>query len=294
MSSGVQIINGRDGWQFAVLDPADPTAAVDYVRMRSEGPTSLWLEIGGAYNALPISSLASVPGIEEVHSVHAMGSGWSELGVVQELHHLRKLNIGFSNSRLDFAHFTKLEELSGVWSPLWANLSRCSRLRSLHVSQFGDSLAEVPNACELQQLCLIQSRLASLDGLERYGNLCALELSHCAKLGDISAIASVSGTLRALRLSRCKRISSYSSLAELVHLLELEVTDCPPIPSLGFLRALCDLKSLDVYGTQIKDNDLTYLLAHPALRRVVAREQRAFSPSLKSVQAAIQRRQSDA
>lgn len=293
MPSCVQVIQGRDGWQFAVLDPSNPTAAVEYVRARSGGPTSLWLEVGGVHNNLPIPSLARVPGIEEVRSVHAMGSGWKELDAVQELHHLRKLNFGFSNSRFDFSQFTELEELSGVWSPFWVNLFSCSRLRTFHVSQFSGALETVPNARELERLCLIQARVASLGGLERFRNLCNLELSDCSKLGSISALADVARTLRTLRLSKCRRISSYSVLVDLEHLVELEVDDCSPLPSLRFLKQLRDLKCLDVYGTRIEDGDLTHLLDHPTLRRVIAQEQRAFAPSLRKVQEAMKRRQFD-
>lgn len=220
-----------------------------------------------------------------------MGSGWHELDIVQELQHLRKLNIGFSGSRFDFGKFAELEELSGVWSPYWVNLSSCSRLRTLHVSQFGDSLETITNARELEHLCLIQSRLASLGGLDRFVNLRRLELSHCSKLGDISALAAVSGTLRDLRLSKCRRVSSYSALVELELLVELEVADCLPLPSLRFLKQLRDLKRLDVYGTRIEDGDLTHLIDHPTLRQVTASDQQGFAPSLRSVQAEMKRRQ---
>ena len=294
MSPEVQVIPGRDNWEFAVFDPNNPTAAVDYVRKRTHAPTSLWLEVGGVHNNLEIGTLAGIPGIAQVQAVHVMGPGWKDLAVVQELRHLRKLNIGFEKSRFDFKGFSGLLEVSGVWSSLWSNLDRCPGLRSLQVSEFNSSLEQLPNPAELRTLSFIQSRFPSLRGLEQCTRLHSLEVANCSKLGDISAIASLAATLTSLEIDTCRRIASFDSISNLEKLESLKITDCPPMSSLDFIHSLSRLHTLNIYGTPLIDHNLGPVLRHPTLRVFRAQRRRAFTPTLETVQEALSARQSDA
>ena len=108
----------------------------------------------------------------------------------------------------------------------------------------------------LDTLSIFQSKIITLDGIQKSQRMQCLYLYYNRSLQDISALKKVKRTLRALRIENCPKINDFSVLGELENLELLELSGNNELLSLGFLKKMKKLKTF-IFNMNVKDGDLT-------------------------------------
>eukprot|EP00798_Chlamydomonas_sp_ICE-L_P029566 gene29566-5916_t len=114
-----------------------------------------------------------------------------------------------------------VQETEGRYSsPYLVGVESCTALRTLHLNQ--------------------EDRVAVHD-------VAGLDLSHCASLEDVSALAMLS-TLEVLSLHECGTVCDITPLGQLSNLQKLDLNSCFLIDDLAALGACLKLRDLDLTG----------------------------------------------
>lgn len=163
-------------------------------------------------------------------------------------------------SPLVLSRFERLESFYGIWDA-GMDLSGCRELRSLSLSKYNaeGALETLPAMPSLQQLELVDSKLQTLKGVERFATLRSLVLAHLGRLTSLVGIEALEA-LEVLDCDACRRLVDHSRVASLVHLRKLQFNDCGSMPSLAFLSQLPHLERFAFVDTNIVDGDLRPVL----------------------------------
>ena len=249
-----------------------------------EGLAGIHLSSMGAYQAPDVEFLERHP---EVRAVAVSEAASLDLSGLRHLRELVVLSLpadrqGIGPDRaLDLRQFGRLEEFRGEWSPKLQLGPDCPSLRTLHLWKYRSSsndLTEFPELPSLQELTLLQARIASLDGAARLRGVRSLELFACQRLVSLEGITVLGDSpLEALTLERCRKVADYRPLGALTHLKRLALVEGADMDSLEFLSQCARLEGLGFFGTNVTSGDLTPLLQHPSLTFVGTLDKRHYS-----------------
>lgn len=159
--------------------------------------------------------------------------------------------------------FPYLKSFSGTWHSN-LELDDCPHLETLrlwNLKNKGGDLRTLPLFPGLKRLCLVDTRLPSLCGLERYQLLTSLEVSYFTVLESIAEVAQLPNLVE-LELDTCRKIRDHHVVRHLPRLRRFLMNACGSIESLSFLNDLPPLDYFAFVHTDVKDGDLTPLLRH--------------------------------
>ena len=157
---------------------------------------------------------------------------------------------------IDCAKISGLEDIH-VTNFGYKNFNTVDTLKGLGLSNYEKrDISEAFSSSILDTLSIFQSRITSLEGIQKSQKMQCLYLYYNRFLQDISALAKVKKTLRALRIESCPKINDFSMLSELENLELLELSGSNELPSLSFLKEMKKLKTL-IFNVNVKDGDLT-------------------------------------
>ncbi len=219
--------------------------------------------------------------IPSIEAVAISEAGDIDLSGLQYLHGLRYLTLSNYKSPVRLSQFASLKFFAGDWSPKLDLGPNCSALETLHLWKYqsnSKNLISFPEIPSLRELQLIQPKILSLDGIERFTQLKALEFHSAGSLESLDAVKGFkTSSLESLVFSKCKKLRDYSPLSALTQLRFLGLNGCSEIPTLRFVLACRSLERLGIVETNVVDGDLDLLLQHPRLEYVGTFDKRHYS-----------------
>ncbi|MED4402307.1 hypothetical protein ABET41_12880 [Metabacillus fastidiosus] len=185
-----------------------------------------------------------------------------DLSGIYGLIKLRVLSINEATTKAEFRidELKNLEELYGELPKNTFGINKLKRLQKVELWGYKPktrNLNEFKNLKSLNVISLAQSRLDTLDGIEKIVNLKSLGLYYLRTLKDITALQDVKAPITELFFENCKSIVDFSPIQNLKELEKLKISSSGDIPSLSFVSTLNKLKSLVFSGTNVLDENLT-------------------------------------
>ena len=157
---------------------------------------------------------------------------------------------------IDCIQINGLEEIH-VTDSGYKNFNAVETLKGLGLSNYEKrDMSEAFSSSILDTLSIFQSKIITLEGIQKSQKMQCLYLYYNRSLQDISALKKVKRTLRALRIENCPKINDFSVLGELENLELLELSGSNELPSLSFLKKMKNLKTF-LFNMNVKDGDLT-------------------------------------
>lgn len=157
---------------------------------------------------------------------------------------------------IDCAKINGLEDIH-IANSEYKNFNTVETLKGLSLSNYEKrDLSEAFSSSILDTLSIFQSKIITLEGIQKSQKMQCLYLYYNRSLKDIGALKKVKRTLRALRIENCPKISDFSVLGELENLELLELSGSNELPSLSFLKKMKHLKTF-IFNMNVKDGDLT-------------------------------------
>ncbi len=111
----------------------------------------------------------------------------------------------------------------------------------------------------LTSLELVQSKIRTLDGIEKMKNLKCLTLFYSSQLLSIEKI-SILKKLEYLEIRNCKKIENYEYLKLLKNLKRLSIYDCSALKDLLFINQLKNLEFIRLINTNVNDGNIEPLI----------------------------------
>lgn len=194
-----------------------------------------------AKNEFDYSPLYKMPKIKSLHCENACGT---------------KNNI---SAYIDCSKIKGLEDIH-ISSAEYKNYNSIKTLKGLGLSNYSEGdLSNAFNSEILDTLSVFQSKIKSLNGIQKSYKMQCLYLHYNRLLSDISALKTIKTTLKTLRIENCPSIDDFSVLGELESLELLELSGNNELPNLNFLKTMKNLKTF-VFNVNIKDGDLSQCL----------------------------------
>ena len=157
---------------------------------------------------------------------------------------------------IDCSKIRGLESIH-VTSDRYKNYKTVETLKSLGLSDYEKKdLSEAFTSSMLDTLSIFQSKIKTLEGIQKSRKMQCLYLYYNRSLEDISTLKELKHTLKALRIENCPKINDFSVLEELDNLELLEICGSNELPSLSFLKKMKSLKTF-VFDVNVQDGDLT-------------------------------------
>lgn len=157
---------------------------------------------------------------------------------------------------IDCAKINGLEDIH-IANFRYKNFNTIETLKGLSLSNYEKrDMSEAFSSSILDTLSVFQSKIITLEGIQKSQKMQCLYLYYNRSLQDISALKKVKRTLRALRIENCPKINDFSVLGELENLELLELSGRNELPSLSFLKKMKNLKTF-IFNMNVKDGDLT-------------------------------------
>jgi len=156
--------------------------------------------------------------------------------------------------------FPDLETLACNVTKRLKGLESCKKLKSLTISYYNPGskdLAELPFLPSLEHLNVIKTRIATLDGIERFPGLKKLEIYGAPALKTIRQLKFLPN-IDEIWFETCKKVKDYDTLGGVKPLKKIVLTNSGEIPSLGFVRELPSLKFISFVGTNVLDGDISH------------------------------------
>lgn len=225
-----------------------------------------------------LDSLDALLSFEGLRALVALEAEMVNLACVNELTSLEYLQVsGAPKQPIFTGKLPKLTELRCDWWPGLSIDQRSTQLRSLLIGRYRGkgNLMQFPCPPALEDLEVVQSQIASLEGIERFRNLRRLALKYLPKLTTIAALAGAKARhLETLDFGNCPRIQDHSAVSALSTLRVLRFHACGAIPTLSFTSELPRLEEFGFVGTRVEDGALEPLLR---LRRVAFDDKRHYT-----------------
>lgn len=170
---------------------------------------------------------------------------------------------GQHKTSIDYSRMPLLEYISISGSGHIGYLSLRS-LREIHMSNIKThtDFRAISGSDLLTQATMLQSRLQTLDGIEKHRQLTSLVLYNNHALRDISALQSVAASLTELVIESSSRIKDFSVLETLTNLEHLQLCGNNMLENLDFLRKMTKLKTF-TFTMNVENGDLSPCLMLP-------------------------------
>lgn len=279
------VLERRESAVVAGLSGQVPTVFVHEIGDES-------LEVIDRHVGLPVHlwSLASLQRVGEVAARRILISGVDALdpapldhlnSVVREL---ALIGLPLRARSLRMECLGAVEELSAAWEMVDPETGIDPRLARVAFFDAGPpTLSSIPASESLRSIALSVTPMVSLDGLERFSNLTALEIASAPRLRDFDALLAA-GLLESLEFSSVPVSSGLGQIGALTKLQMLGISDARKIPTIGALRGHQTLQTVLAYGTtSIVDGDLTPFLEMPRLQQLWIADRRHYRPRVGEV-----------
>lgn len=139
-------------------------------------------------------------------------------------------------------------------------LCELPNLITLKLQKFNEiDLTKFEMMNNLTSLELVQSKIRTLDGIEKMKNLKCLTLFYSSKLVSIEKI-SILKNLEYLEIRDCKKIENYECLKLLKNLKRLSIYDCSTLKDLLFINQLKNLEFIGLINTNVNDGNIEPLI----------------------------------
>lgn len=198
----------------------------------------------------------------EMNALEAVNIG----GYISNVHLTKKI-IKSHISNIDFSKIEKLKQIriSSTNNIVNSDIHLLKNLEILTIMDFDKKhLKDYFNSKKLKSLKISNSKLETLDGIEKSKVLEWLSLIELKHLKDISSLKKINTSLKALSIWNCPKIESYSVLCELENLEHLELYGNKSIPNLDFVKNMKKLKTL-LFSINVEDGDLSNCLNIPCV-----------------------------
>ncbi|MBL4746585.1 MAG: hypothetical protein JKY08_09495 [Flavobacteriaceae bacterium] len=162
-------------------------------------------------------------------------------------------------TEVDFSQITPLKRLGTNWYPKYMlNLNTQKSIEYLSVSDYkAKDFTPISALNNLKFLSTHSGSLKSLEGIQNFKNLIALDIIAHRSLTDISQIKAQKN-LKYLKIDYCWKMQDFSPIGELQKLEILNIEDCKKLESIKFIKDLPKLEKLSTLGTTIiNDYDTT-------------------------------------
>lgn len=192
----------------------------------------------------------------------------------------------------DLTLFPALVSVGQRWSSRFRVDSTLANLRNLSLVGFSPETRRIEALTAmagLERLSLLKTSITSLDGLQALSALTALSVDSAPKLEDIEAIAELKH-LREVDFETCMSLRGFAELIQGGDVHRLHYMKCAALPDLRFVRRLPALKRFVFMDTDVIDGDMSPLIEHPTLSRVVFTRKAHFSMSERDVMKHIRHR----
>ena len=157
---------------------------------------------------------------------------------------------------IDCAKIKGLEDIH-ISNAGYKNYTTLRSLKSLGLTHYeNDDLSQAFCSSVLDTLSIFQSKIRTLNGIQKSQKMQCLYLYNNRSLQNISALKEVKNSLRALRIENCPKIDNFSVLAELESLELLELSGSNELPDLCFLSKMKNLKTF-IFSMNVVNGDLT-------------------------------------
>ena len=157
---------------------------------------------------------------------------------------------------IDCAKINGLEDIH-ITNSGYKNYNTVETLKGLGLSNYKNKdISEAFSSSVLDTLSIFQSKIKTLEGIQKSQKMQCLYLHYNRSLQDISALKKVKTTLRALRIENCPQINDFSVLEELENLELLELSGNNELPDLSFLKTMKNLKTF-IFSMNVKNGDLS-------------------------------------
>ncbi len=211
---------------------------------------------------LDLSPLASSESVETLNISQDINLKKVDFSPLYTCSSLKALTIPYLKDKLDFSKLTSLKTLY--------IMKAHDKIESLPIDNVSDLLlAGIKNkdlnfllAPKLETLRVSGGNLESFEGLQASKTLGDIEISHCAKLIDISQLSEIP-ELKKLSVEKCKHIRDYSFLSGNN---SLETFFASELDSLDLIPNLKKIQFVKFW--EVKDGDLQPLLDSKTLKRV--------------------------
>ncbi|MGK5025160.1 hypothetical protein [Janthinobacterium sp. RB2R34] len=212
--------------------------------------------------ALDLSPLALSESVETLNISQDINLKNVDFSPLYTCSSLKALTTPYLKDALDFTKLTSLKTLYFT--------KVHDKIESLPIDNVSDLLlAGIKNvdlnfllAPKLETLRLSGGNLESFEGLQASKTLGDVEISHCAKLIDISQLSELT-ELKKFSIEKCKHIRDYSFLSGNNN---LETFFASELDSLNFIPSLKKIQFVKFW--EVKDGDLQPLLDSKTLKRV--------------------------
>ena len=181
------------------------------------------------------------------------------------LHLFKKLNfLSLPDNKkniIDLTNFHDLEHLMCNITPRLIGLESCSKLKSLTINNYrpkSNDLSELPFLYSVMDLRFFQTKIISLNGIERFKNIKKFMLYSANKLESIEPLQILSNCLEEIDIDKCKNIKDLEKLGMINSLNLIRLTESGEIKSLAFVKELPNLNFLSFWGTNVLDGNINY------------------------------------
>ncbi|WP_430901862.1 MULTISPECIES: hypothetical protein [unclassified Paraflavitalea] len=228
--------------------------------------------------------------VEGLHIV-ARIDDFSELKSHRELKYL-----SFDNSpteEFDLMLFPNLEELKLDWTRSIKNLYSHKNIKYLWLFKYKTKtkdLQEISNMTQLEALKIGQSSIVSLSGLASLKKLRWLSLPYNLSLSNFESTDKVMENLICLHIERCVKLT-IENLPVMPNLKELFYINNGKVASLKLLLSKTpNLEILDLQQSVVEEQDVSYLLSLPKLKRIYYPEKKWHKYSSEDLNERISRK----
>jgi hypothetical protein len=195
---------------------------------------------------------------------------------------------------IELERLPQLRTLSATWQQVRDSIMFAQRLERLFLLSYTErDLTPLTSVSSLVSVVMKDyPAVESLDGVEDLPLLIELGVHLAKKLEDITALTrSASAVLETLQLPACRNVTDIRPVASIAALRFFELSDAGDVPTVAPLAGLSLLERLYLYGsTKVVNGDLGPIAGLPRLRDFRMQSRREYSPPVKDIQDAIERR----
>jgi hypothetical protein len=244
--------------------------------------------IGNPWSKKPYNDLSFLP--NNIRGLTISFEAMLDISAINNFHQLEVLRAGMSTpqSAIDLANFPNIRVLDIQWHKNYKSLFTLVNTIRLVLWGFNPKsrdLSEFKDWNKLLYARFVQPRVDSLNGIEDLTRLKELELANVRSLKFFfSPDRSIKAPLEELAFELCKNVD-INSIPEIETLKILRFIQIGKQKTLrNILPKFPNLDTLIFTRSELEDGDLSYLLEHPTLKKVIIDHKKHYSLKEKEIQ----------
>lgn len=154
---------------------------------------------------------------------------------------------------LCFSNLKSLKSCKVLWDNRYIdNLFSLRSLKTINLESFSnENFKLIPVADSVEALCLTRPSILSLEGVDSFGNLKLLSISHARKLANISDLKRLN-KLEHLNIFSAKHLSSIQGVEGLICLKSIMLTNVSGIDDISFMLNMKKMEKLVITGIPVE------------------------------------------